>query len=128
MPRTALAIGLLLVAVAAAAQSPAFIDAANTFRQARDGEAGRIEPAIAAFETLAKAEHAQPLYVAYLGSAIGLKAPPRSARVFTVGVESSRPIQLHPNSGGTGSFQSTRPECRWPHNAEQKHKRRGQRQ
>lgn len=63
----------------AAAQSPAateapFVDAAKIFLQARDGQASRIEPAIAAFEALARAEPAQPLYAAYLGSAIGLQA------------------------------------------------------
>ena len=79
MNATALAISVLFAIGTAAAQSPAppeaaFIDAAKTFAQARDGENGRIEPAIAAFETLARAEPAQPLYAAYLGSAISLKA------------------------------------------------------
>ena len=51
-----------------------FLEASSTFQQARDGQASRIEPAIAAFEALAKAEPAQPLYAAYLGSAISLRA------------------------------------------------------
>jgi hypothetical protein len=83
MKTTPLLFSVLLAVVgtagSATAQSPAppeaaFIDAAKTFAQARDGESGRIEPAIAAFEALARAEPAQPLYAAYLGGAIGLKA------------------------------------------------------
>ncbi len=79
MKTTALVITLMLAFGSAAAQSPAaaeapFVNAAKTFLQARDGQAGQIEPAIAAFETLARAEPAQPLYAAYLGSAISLKA------------------------------------------------------
>ena len=79
MKTTALVISALLAIGSAAAQSPAprdaaFIDASKTFMQARDGQDGRIEPAIDAFESLAKAEPAQPLYAAYLGSAISLKA------------------------------------------------------
>lgn len=79
MKTTALAFSVLFAIGTATAQSPAppeaaFIDAAKTFAQARDGENGRIEPAIAAFESLARAEPAQPLYAAYLGSAISLKA------------------------------------------------------
>ena len=68
-----------LLAGSAAAQSPAgspapFADAVKTFQQARSGDSSRIEPAIAAFDALAKAEPQQPLYAAYLGSALGLKA------------------------------------------------------
>ena len=76
MKRTVLLLSVLLAVGAAAAQSPdaPFTGAANTFRQARDGQESRIEPAIAAFEALARAEPAQPLYAAYLGSAITLKA------------------------------------------------------
>ena len=76
MRKTILAIGALLAIGSAAAQSPEtpFVEAANTFRQAREGQDGRIEPAIAAFEALTRAEPAQPLYAAYLGSAITLKA------------------------------------------------------
>lgn len=63
----------------AAAQSPAgspapFIDALKTFQQARAGETAKIEPAIAAFDALARAEPGQPVYAAYLGSALGLRA------------------------------------------------------
>ena len=75
----ALAISLILAFGSAAAQAPAaaeapFVNAAKTFLQARDGQAGQIDPAIAAFEALARAEPAQPLHAAYLGSAISLKA------------------------------------------------------
>ena len=74
----ALALAIFL-AGPAAAQSPAgstapFADAVKTFQQARSGDTSRIEPAIAAFDALAKAEPQQPLYAAYLGSALGLKA------------------------------------------------------
>ena len=66
---------LLGFALQSQAQSEApFLDAVKTFQQARDGDAGRIEPAIAAFEALARAEPQQPVYAAYLGSAMGLRA------------------------------------------------------
>ena len=69
----------LLLAATAAAQSPSappaqFIEAFKAFQEARGGNSGRIEPAIAAFEALAQADPKQPLYAAYLGSALGLKA------------------------------------------------------
>lgn len=74
-----LALGAALVAGTAAAQSPGalpapFIDALKSFQQARDGETGKIEPAIAAFDGLARAEPQHPVYAAYLGSALGLRA------------------------------------------------------
>jgi hypothetical protein len=70
---TALAIGT------AAAQSPAasdaaFNDAAIVFQRAAAGEKSEVEPTIAAFEALARAEPRNPVYAAYLGSAISLKA------------------------------------------------------
>lgn len=76
MKATALALAIMVAAGSAQAQSDAapFLAASSSFQQARGGQAGRIEPAIAAFEALAKAEPAQPLYAAYLGSAISLKA------------------------------------------------------
>ena len=79
MKAAALAISLCLVFGYAAAQSPAaaeapFANAAKIFVEARDGQAGQIAPAIAAFEALVRAEPRQPLYAAYLGSAITLQA------------------------------------------------------
>lgn len=79
MKATALGLIVLLATGSAVAQSPApreaaFTDATRIFMQARDGQDGKIEPAISAFEALARAEPAQPLYAAYLGSAISLKA------------------------------------------------------
>lgn len=50
------------------------MEAFKTFQQARGGDSGRIEPAIAAFEALVRADPKQPVYAAYLGSALGLKA------------------------------------------------------
>jgi hypothetical protein len=72
----ALALVLLsLLASLPARASPGaqFADAFLAFQQAREGRDNRIEPAIAAFEALAKAEPANPVYAAYLGSAISLK-------------------------------------------------------
>ncbi len=70
--------GLVLAVPApdAPAQSPEaqFTDALKIFQRARDGDSGQIEPAIAAFDALARAEPQQPLYTAYLGSAQGLRA------------------------------------------------------
>src|SRR5471032_35376 len=57
-----------------AASDTEFVDALKTFQQARNGEDRQIEPAIAAFDALARAEPQQPVYAAYLGSALGLKA------------------------------------------------------
>ena len=69
------AVLLLGLSLQSHAQSEArFVDALKTFQQAREGDAGRIEPAIAAFEALALAEPRQPVYGAYLGSAMGLRA------------------------------------------------------
>jgi len=76
-PRLVLALGA--AALDAAAQLPAapeapFLDAVKIFQRASDGDSGQIEPAIAAFETLARGEPQHPLYAAYLGSTTGLKA------------------------------------------------------
>jgi hypothetical protein len=60
--------------VSQAASETAFLDAIKTFEQARKGEDRQIEPAIAAFEALARNEPRQPAYAAYLGSALTLKA------------------------------------------------------
>jgi hypothetical protein len=74
----ATAIGLLIAAGAAgqAASGPdsAFIAAAQLVQRASAGEAKAVDGAVAAFEALTRAEPANPLYEAYLGSATGLKA------------------------------------------------------
>jgi hypothetical protein len=74
----AFAAGLLIAAGAAAqpASTPerAFIEAAQLVQRASAGDAKAIDGAIAAFEALTRAEPANPLYEAYLGSATGLKA------------------------------------------------------
>ena len=57
-----------------AAPEAQFSQAFGLFQQARSGQENRIEPAIAAFDALAKAEPAHPVFAAYLGSAISLKA------------------------------------------------------
>jgi len=79
MPWIVIALSALLAAGTAAAQAPIaesapFADAVKTFQQAQGGDSSRIEAAIAAFDALARAEPLQPLYAAYLGSALGLKA------------------------------------------------------
>ena len=69
----ALAIGTAVAQSPAAAEA-SFNDAAIVFQRAAAGEKSEVEPAIAAFEVLARAEPRSPLYAAYLGSAISLKA------------------------------------------------------
>jgi|GEM_PF-305790 len=51
----------------------AFNTAYETFLRARNGDNSQIEPAIAAFEKLLREAPQQPLYAAYLGSALALK-------------------------------------------------------
>src|SRR5471032_1654391 len=68
----ALALGTVLQCQAASETE--FRDALKAFQQARNGEDRQIEPAIAAFDALARAEPQQPAYAAYLGSALALKA------------------------------------------------------
>jgi hypothetical protein len=62
----------------AAAQSPAadprLAEALEAFQRARKGDAREVERAVSAFERLAQAEPQQPLYSAYLGSAISMKS------------------------------------------------------
>jgi hypothetical protein len=74
----AVAAGLLVAALAAAqpASTPerAFIEAAQLVQRASAGDVKAIDGAVAAFEALTRAEPANPLYEAYLGSATGLKA------------------------------------------------------
>lgn len=57
-----------------AASEAEFVNAQKTFQQARNGEDRQIEPAVAAFDALARAEPQQPAYAAYLGSALAMKA------------------------------------------------------
>jgi hypothetical protein len=68
----ALALGAALQCQAGS--EPVFVEALKAFEQARSGEDRQIEPAIAAFAALASAEPRQPVYAAYLGSALTLKA------------------------------------------------------
>jgi hypothetical protein len=68
----ALALGTVLQCQAASEAE--FVDALKAFQRARNGEDRQIDPAIAAFETLARAEPQQPAYAAYFGSALALKA------------------------------------------------------
>jgi hypothetical protein len=74
----AAAMGLLVAASAAAqpASAPdrAFIEAAQLVQRASAGDTKAIDPAVAAFDALSRAEPGNPLYAAYLGSATGLKA------------------------------------------------------
>lgn len=73
-------IALLLLAalvaplMSAHAQSDArFAQALALYEKARAGESGQVGHAIAAFEALVGAEPSQPLYGAYLGSALALR-------------------------------------------------------
>ncbi len=67
-----------LLAVGAAAAQPkpdaAFIEAVQLVQRASAGDAKAIDGAVAAFEALSRAEPANPLYTAYLGSATGMRA------------------------------------------------------
>jgi hypothetical protein len=64
---------LALLTVPAPAAADPFTDAFEIFQHAQNGEEKEVEPAIAAFEALARAEPRQPLYAAYLGSAMTLR-------------------------------------------------------
>ena len=64
---------LFAAGVAAAADVP-FNQAVEIFMRAQQGQEKEIEPAVAAFDALARAEPRNPVYAAYLGSAISLKA------------------------------------------------------
>ena len=73
------AISFILAAGNAAAQpaqgpESAFIEAVRLVQRASAGDSSAIEPAVAAFEALTRADPAQPLYEAYLGSATGMQA------------------------------------------------------
>lgn len=68
-----------VLAVATAAAQPvassevAFIEAVQLAQRGSAGDAGAVDGAISAFEALVRAEPEQPLYTAYLGSAIATK-------------------------------------------------------
>lgn len=66
--------GFAAPAVAQNAADPAFEAALGHFNRARQGEAGQVEAAIAAFQVAPANPALQPLYSAYLGSAHALKA------------------------------------------------------
>jgi hypothetical protein len=57
----------------AAADSDPFNNAFALFQNARQGNSDRVEPAIAALQGLPRLAERQPLYAAYLGSALTLK-------------------------------------------------------
>lgn len=81
--KTALILALAIALPCRAAQpdqalpSPAaeasLASALDLFQRARAGDKGAVEPAIAAFEELARAEPLQPRNAAYLGSALALR-------------------------------------------------------
>jgi hypothetical protein len=50
-----------------------FVRAVGLFDRARSGESAATEPAVAAFDALVRNEPQQPVYAAYLGSALTLK-------------------------------------------------------
>ncbi len=57
----------------AASNSDPFNNAFELFQSARQGNTDRVEPAITALQNLARTVERQPLYAAYLGSALTLK-------------------------------------------------------
>ena len=63
-----------LSAVAAGPATPAFPEAAAEFQRALGGDKEAVDRAVAAFDALARADAAQPLYEAYLGAAQTLRA------------------------------------------------------
>ena len=59
---------------AAHAQGDAqFAQALALYERARNGESGQVERAIAAFESMLRVDPSQPLYAAYLGSAMAFR-------------------------------------------------------
>jgi hypothetical protein len=75
----ALIIASVLGIGTAAAQPPtapdaAFIGAVQVFQRASRGVQSEVEPAVRAFEALARADSRNPVYAAYLGSAIATRA------------------------------------------------------
>jgi hypothetical protein len=71
---TALVLGVLLAAGSAAAADVPFTAAVQIFMRAQQGQESEVEPAIAAFDALARAEPRNPVYASYLGSAKALRA------------------------------------------------------
>lgn len=67
-------LAFLLAAGIAAAADVNFNQAVEIFMRARQGQEKDVEPAVAAFDALARAEPRNPVYAAYLGSAIALKS------------------------------------------------------
>lgn len=61
----------------AAAQSPpadpVLAEALESFQRAREGDSREVERSVTAFERLAQAEPQQPLFTAYLGSALSMR-------------------------------------------------------
>jgi len=58
----------------AASPEAAFLEAVALVQRVSAGDDKAIDPSVAAFEALSKADPANPLYAAYLGSATGMKA------------------------------------------------------
>lgn len=75
MPRTArrLLLSLLFVPWLAFAGDASFEDAFRQFDEARQGKSEQIDAAISAFQALPPDTQKQPLYSAYIGSALTLK-------------------------------------------------------
>ena len=69
---------ILLAAGTAMAGDLPFPEAVQVFQRAQQGQDKEVAPAIAAFEALVRAEPRNPVYLAYLGGALSLKA--RSAQ------------------------------------------------
>lgn len=65
---------LLIAAGAAHAADLPFPEAVQVFMRAQQGQDKDIEPAVAAFEALARGEPRNPVYASYLGSAVALRA------------------------------------------------------
>ncbi|MBI3372545.1 MAG: hypothetical protein HY017_12445 [Betaproteobacteria bacterium] len=79
MKASTLALAGMLLLSTATAQPPTasdaqFSDATKIFLRASTGETAEVDPTIAAFEALARAEPRNPVYAAYLGSALSLRA------------------------------------------------------
>lgn len=70
----AITLATLLAAGAAVAADVPFIEAVQVFMRAQQGLDKEIEPAVAAFEALARGEPRNPVYASYLGSALALRA------------------------------------------------------
>lgn len=64
---------LALPALARAQSDVQFAQALALYERARGGESGQVEHAVTAFEALVRAEPSQPVYGAYLGSAMAFR-------------------------------------------------------